>query len=184
MQLRIGVQTKMAIAAGAIPMGKVVMSIIYDDHEVTQMIDRTSLYLRRRLSKTIHMSCRERLRRKVAARFDTEGDAASGKWVPLAESTIERRIAEGFSSGPINVRTGGLREWSTEEAEPRVVGSGGELIVRYPGTVPHDEERTWWKVWNAQEHGREIFAANEGDLEEILLDINVDLEVFVKVGIV
>lgn len=50
------------------------------------------------------------LQRRIALRFDREGDDASGKWAQLAAATIHMRQAQGFPGAhPINVRTGGMK---------------------------------------------------------------------------
>lgn len=58
------------------------------------------------------------LQMRAADRFDREGDAASGAWVPLSSFTSEWRDEGGFpAEHPINVRTGALRDYITHEAE-------------------------------------------------------------------
>lgn len=46
-------------------------------------------------------------------RFAMEGDEATGKWAPLKQSTVEIRTSKGFGAGPINVRTGELKDFVT-----------------------------------------------------------------------
>lgn len=47
----------------------------------------------------------------IQNRFNDEGDAKSGPWEPLQPATINIRQSLGFGDGPINVRTGELKEF-------------------------------------------------------------------------
>lgn len=64
---------------------------------------------------------------RAAQRFDSEGDAASGKWRPLTAVTQEWRDTMGYSpEHPINVRTGALKDYITSEAEGDWMTQGPE----------------------------------------------------------
>lgn len=67
------------------------------------------------------------LQQAAADRFAMEGDEASGKWLPLKESTRRIRSEQGFPAGPINVRTGELREY--------VVGNQGSIGIDIGATL-------------------------------------------------
>lgn len=74
------------------------------------------------------------LQRAAAERFDMEGDEASGKWVPLKQSTIRIRAEQGFGAGPINVRTGELREFVTNNQGSIGIDVGATL--EWPTGLP------------------------------------------------
>ena len=67
------------------------------------------------------------LQGRAEQRFAMEGDDASGKWAPLKQSTIAIRQSEGYGAGPINVRTGELREY--------VVGNPGTISMDVGATL-------------------------------------------------
>lgn len=50
------------------------------------------------------------IREQHAAVFRTEGTAGRGKWAPLAPATLAERARLGYGPGPIQVRTGALRD--------------------------------------------------------------------------
>ena len=96
----------------------------------------------------------ENFARNVSQRFADEGDATVGKWAPLAESTRSVRAAlarQGLPIGPahpINVRTGGLRDWATSGRG--VAGpTGTGWLYTYPSVEPADQLLK--KVTTAQE---------------------------------
>lgn len=74
------------------------------------------------------------LQKQAVERFDLEGDEASGKWVPLKESTIRIRAEKGFPGGPINVRTGELREFVT--SNPGSIGVDIGATLEWPTGLP------------------------------------------------
>lgn len=117
------------------------------------------------------------VQQSTEARFTGEGDQAVGKWEPLAKSTIDQRLKMGFGRGPINVRTGEMKDSVTDAAFfgiSRV--SQGFVQLRYPEVPPGGELLT--KVKTAQggktKDGmvtppRPILSFTQGDLEQLLL---------------
>lgn len=92
--------------------------IIVDTTEVAGMLDALAVGLS---APSLELFLREDVSRyfeeDISGRFEAEGDAKSGEWAPLSEATIEIRNALGFGEGPINVRTGELKEHVTEDRE-------------------------------------------------------------------
>jgi hypothetical protein len=73
------------------------------------------------------------LRQRAVERFQTQGDAASGTWAQLRESTVNIRERKGFPGrGPINVRTGKLRDHVL--SSHNVTRRGGAAL-RIPGST-------------------------------------------------
>lgn len=72
------------------------------------------------------------VRERVIARFQAEGDDASGRWQRLAEATGRIRSKQGFPAWrPINVRTGALRAYVQTST---VRGSGtNSVTLTFPG---------------------------------------------------
>lgn len=78
----------------------------------------------------------DHLKDAAAERFVMQGDKAAGKWQPLKESTKRIRVSKGFPPGPINVRTGRLREFVfTNNGQVMYDGLGTNLA--WPDG-PHD----------------------------------------------
>ena len=73
------------------------------------------------------------LQDRARARFANEGDDASGKWKPLAESTIARKEKAGYVPIKINERTGKMREW-VENAVGRITAVKYAAVIEWPGT--------------------------------------------------
>lgn len=78
------------------------------------------------------------MRERTLARFDKQGDGASGKWKKLRPATVKFRryyaLRDALPIGgerPINVRTGELRRYVTETFD---IDSGGEMAAQL--TVP------------------------------------------------
>jgi hypothetical protein len=73
---------------------------------------------------------------RMQARFASEGDSASGPWLPLESSTQSFRSNQGFAaSHPINHRTGELERWLTHaQADIFFSGPGAEYV--FPGEMP------------------------------------------------
>lgn len=70
------------------------------------------------------------LRARTAARFESEGDAISGKWQSLAPWTVKERERTNFpGEHPINVRTGEMRR---------------HLLGTFPRTSFHSLGVTMW----------------------------------------
>lgn len=95
------------------------------------------------------------LQARAEARFDNEGDSAvGGPWAQLAASTIAIRKDLGFGPGPINVRTGQLRAWATDDEAAYFPGASS-LRVRYPARPPRGKLREKVKTaqWGARARG-------------------------------
>lgn len=78
---------------------------------------------------------------RAAARFESEGDSASGgKWAPLSPATLQIR-AEGRESGmwgvgdahPINVRTQQMERYVTSGIGEIIATGSGGVTLQYPG---------------------------------------------------
>lgn len=68
----------------------------------------------------------------IESRFEEEGDPKSGYWAPLADATIDIRRADGWGDGPINERTGELKDFMLGEYE--VFGGPMWAEMNVPGT--------------------------------------------------
>lgn len=122
---------------------------------------------------------------RTTRRFLMEGDDASGKWVPLAESTIRYwRPRVGVYGGPINIREGQMFDWATE-SDASVRMNTASVTMRYPRNIPRGKLRP--KVETAQ-HGRKfprtprrpIFAVNQVDAEAFLTMFSNWLEDYLR----
>jgi len=81
--------------------------------------------------------------------FEDQG-TPSGAWQPLSEVTIADRVEQGFGPGPINERTGQLRDFITDSpGEVRVLAT--LAVLTYPGPLPSGELGR--KVKTAQQGG-------------------------------
>lgn len=75
------------------------------------------------------------LRARARSRFSSEGDDATGKWLPLKESTNAIRRKLGFPPAhPINVRTGELKAYVLV-APPAIIQTAGAATLTWPGNV-------------------------------------------------
>lgn len=72
------------------------------------------------------------LQDRVHERFEQQGDRASGKWMPLAQSTIARREKKGYVPIKINERTGVMRRW-IEQAPGSIKAVKYAAILEWPG---------------------------------------------------
>lgn len=76
----------------------------------------------------------ELIQDRIDSRFAAEGDAASGKWADLAESTNEIRKALGYPPAhPINQRTKEMRKFLTTHADVSVDTFGATAQI--PGDI-------------------------------------------------
>lgn len=88
------------------------------------------------------------LQDKVDARFRREGaEPGYSKWQPLAEGTIWIRKKTGFPPGPINVRTGHLRDWV------RTYAASGDMLQMPATDAPTAEMASKFKVAQLGGHG-------------------------------
>lgn len=114
-----------------------------------------------------------RLQDAARDRFNEEGDAASGKWRPLAQATIARREKAGQVPIKINDRTGTMRAW-VESAPGRIVATKDSAVFEWPGTPAN---RTTGKKMKVAQTGlsdpytppRPVVAVSSEDLLEILV---------------
>lgn len=67
--------------------------------------------------------------------FGSQADRATGPWAPLSAATIDIRERLGYGSGPINKRTGELREWLTSSPGNTYL-MGSEVIFYFPSLAP------------------------------------------------
>lgn len=98
----------------------------------------SSPYLAEFLETLAHQSILERLKN----RFASEGDDASGPWAPLTDATASFRKSQGFPEyHPINVRTGGFRDWILgDRPDVRLLGLGGASYTFPGGTLGHGQD--------------------------------------------
>jgi hypothetical protein len=119
-------------------------------------------------------------RQRVEKRFGSEGDDASGSWLPLAESTQKIREEGPWSVGPehpINVRTYDLLNFLRRGAVDYSIGKTTATMY-FPGK-PSSEELLD-KLSTAQ-LGREsprtpkrpVVAANERDLRAVMTRLGI-----------
>ena len=93
----------------------------------------------------------EALIERLTARFDDEGDDASGKWAELRPATVAIRELAGFPGAhPINDRTGGMRRWLTS-ATGSTSSSGDGRALEWPNKGTSKQEE---KLATAQEGAR------------------------------
>lgn len=113
------------------------------------------------------------LRQRAFDRFATEGDAATGSWLPLSEVTNAIRESQGYPPDhPINHRTGELESYITNASANVVLfESGVELI--FPGETP--PRRIASKIKTAQSGSsnprtpaRPVLALDESDYAFIM----------------
>nr|DAK84359.1 MAG TPA: virion morphogenesis protein [Caudoviricetes sp.] len=113
------------------------------------------------------------LQDRAHTRFEEEGDDASGKWKPLAESTIARRESKGYVPIKINDRTGLMRQW-VESAPGRISAVKYAAVLDWPGTP---DNRTIGKKLKVAQQGlsdpytpaRPVVAVDSDDLLTILV---------------
>lgn len=79
------------------------------------------------------------IQNRAQGRFANEGDDAVGQWAPLKPATEVRRASKGFSPAhPINVRTGDLRSYITNDSGT-VSGGADEWTLTWPDPPPSGE---------------------------------------------
>lgn len=121
----------------------------------------------------------EHLVDRILARFQYEGDVASGDWKPLAESTQQIRRELGYpASGPVNERTTDMETFLLSGTFDMLLdGVGATLIVPGPINDPVLEK----KIRTAQEGSndnplpgtgptppRPVLALDDQDVVEIM----------------
>lgn len=126
----------------------------------------------------------------IDLRFAYEGDRKSGNWPALRDSTNDIREALGFPPvTPINIRTGELHDFVTNHFEAHLLGEGAAVDI--PGEPTDPELRN--KLLTAQQGSdnnppfratpaRPVLAADETDMEEILIMLQEHVMMEVLVG--
>jgi len=112
------------------------------------------------------------LQDRAYERFELEGDDASGRWKPLAASTIARRDKAGYVPIRINDRTGAMRAW-VESAPGKIKGTKAAVLYEWPGSP---DNRTIGRKLKVAQQGladpytvpRPVVAVDEDDLLAIL----------------
>lgn len=80
------------------------------------------------------------IRLRAEQRFAMEGDDVTGPWAPLQTSTVAIRESLGFPGpGPINVRTGDLKEYVLR-SPAHFAPFGGGAMMSVPGPPPSGSE--------------------------------------------
>lgn len=114
------------------------------------------------------------VKQRAADRFTSEGDDVSGKWAPLAQTTVEIRETYGFEGArPINKRTGELEAYITQ-GEVGVTTAPGMGVLKYPKNPPSTKSLRQ-KVKTAQQGrtspstvARPILGLGERDLAQVV----------------
>lgn len=172
------------------------MTIAVDAAHVELAVERvTDFFSPVRLGAWLKNDVAEWFQTRARARFDSEGDTASGRWQPLTFSTRQIRKSKGFSpSHPINQRTRALYAFVTNskgDFSPTL--DGGTLL--WPGAVTGARE-TERKFEVAQQGtddnpmfanaaptpARPVVAWDETDLVGIMLSMTSGLERHVATG--
>lgn len=105
-------------------------------------------------------------------RFEGEGDDAVGAWAPLRFPTRAVRKDAGYgATGPINVRTGKLKEYVLD-SQGDVRSTGSSASLKWPDATPRGLTGT--KVRTAQRGSktsntvaRPVIAMNETDYQQV-----------------
>lgn len=110
--------------------------------EVEEALDRLqSAFSNVSMVKFMRGAVQPHLHERATQRFESEGDSASGKWKPLTDYTNKDRQKQGFSAAhPINVRTGQLRDFITnQDGDISQTGIAGTMRLDMPGGTSDDE---------------------------------------------
>lgn len=114
---------------------------------------------------------------RAKARFASEGDDVSGKWLPLQEVTQKIRADSGFGAAhPINVRTGELEQYITGTPGGVVPNAAGATLTS-PGSAPTGELLKKVQTAQAGQNSpntapRPVMGVNATDLSVILADLS------------
>lgn len=152
--------------------------IVGDERGVQLMLDRIDSALSPvGLAQFLYGGVQPWLEQRAAERFASEGDDASGKWLPLAPATVEIRESQGFEgSHPINKRTGELEQYITQ-SQVDVTAAPGVGTLRFPGrNAP--SKAVAEKLSTAQRGrtyprtpARPVLALNEKDLSVVMTQL-------------
>lgn len=121
-------------ASGAIKIG-----LVQNNREVRKALERFDRATdATRLAAWLVTDAEEHLQVRAAARFESEGDSASGQWHELRPRTVEIRKWLGLpGEHPINRRRGNLRSFVTSAQGLPKRGSGEATLI-WPGKIPRD----------------------------------------------
>lgn len=108
---------------------------------------------------------------KTEKMFDKEVDPYGDPWTPLSEATREIRVNLGFPPGPINTRSGRLRDYLVS-SRPDILGhSDGVLSYAFPSRGwPDSDLITRMKQANGAMKGpaRPVVGMSAGDIAYVL----------------
>lgn len=112
------------------------VAIVVNDKVVNSRLDRMQYMLTGPvIGSMLHTVGVPLLREDARRRFSTEGRSDGEKWVPLKQATIDIRRARGFAAGPINVRTGLLRDYVASSLG-QTTSTPNYTQLAWPGTPP------------------------------------------------
>lgn len=112
------------------------IAVVVNDQMVNSRLARMEYMLTGPVIGTmLHTLAVPLLREDAKRRFATQGASDGAKWRPLRQSTLEIRRSKGFGPGPINVRTGLLRDFTTT-ALGQTVSTPSYTQLAWPGTQP------------------------------------------------
>lgn len=119
------------------------------------------------------------LHHRAHDRFVSEGDDATGRWLPLKPSTVVMRTEQGFPGAhPINRRTGELERFITERPG-RIGQEGAFTTLTLPDHVPSGElgkkfvAAQTGKVPGRKAHSaRPVLKLNERDMISVVTELS------------
>lgn len=115
---------------------------------------------------------------KTGEMFDQEKDPFGTPWPELSDATKSIRVSLGFAEGPINHRTGRLRDDLVEAPADILGGSSGIVSYAFPrrGFPGQDLQRRYAQA-SGQGKGpaRKVIGMNETDVAKVLLVLNSSL---------
>ena len=158
------------------PTGFIEFNIVGDRHGVQHMLNSIDSALSPvGLAAFLHGDVGPWVKQRAADRFRDEGDDVTGKWAPLAASTVEFRENAGFEGAhPINKRTGELEAYITQ-GNVDVVAAPGVATMRYPSKSGTVSKALRQKLKTAQQGrdtprtvARPVLGLNERDLAHVL----------------
>lgn len=170
-----------------------VLNFDIDTMEVQALLDRFELSLSGiSLVMFLENDATKFFHDDIESRFEEEGDAKSGFWEPLHDATIDIRRADGWGDGPINDRTGALKEFLLGDYDVFSGGNWAEMNV--PGS-PGDS-KTAQKLATAQQGAtnnplgygdtvaRPVLAISEMDLFKLIELLEYHIVKFALAGLV
>lgn len=155
--------------------GFIEFDIIGNERGVQQMLDAVNSALSVvGLAQFLHGAVGPWVKQRAADRFKSEGDDVTGKWAPLADTTVAIREGMGYGGQhPINKRTGQLEDYITS-GNVGVSSGPGLAVLTYPDNPPSSPSLRQ-KVETAQvgrtspsTPPRPILGLNERDLVQVM----------------